>query len=349
MSGEGGPSLGDLVGKWVLLAVHEHPLPKRKMRGASFVCAVCGQVRYSEGHACATCPASTGGTFAVCCPCFASAWTEQEECFLEAKRLEAEERHQATLKAAQWRSDAAAATGAASSVGAEGTAPGSGPRRQVAAGGAIDPLAADVLAALPPLLRACVSGDAVTAKDIVDKSDFNNDLDLEATASSGPHQGRTALILAAQFGHKAIVELLLNRDTQTDAVDDLGMTALMHASYNGHTDVVDELLFNGAIVDRVAFCGYTSMLFAASRGHTDAVRRLLAAGASPLARTPKGRNAVVVAAFNGHINVVKVLVQVSGIELDARDDEGYSAVDAAQANHYSTVEAVLVAAGATTV
>jgi ankyrin repeat protein len=202
--------------------------------------------------------------------------------------------------------------------------------------------AADAAAAeLPPLLQACVQGDVYTAKDIVDKSDFMQDLDLEATVSNGPYAGRTAVILAAEAGHKDIVELLLSRDVQREAVDNLGLTALMHAAFNGHTDVVDELLFNGATVDRVAFCGYTAMLLAANRGHAEVVRRLLAAGASPLARTPAGRNAVLVAAFNGHLPTVKVLVHVTGIELDARDDEGYSAVDAACANNHTAVATFL--------
>ncbi|MDZ7879593.1 MAG: hypothetical protein U5L45_18085 [Saprospiraceae bacterium] len=61
---------------------------------------------------------------------------------------------------------------------------------------------------LTPLLHACIVGDGAAAKDIVDKSDFMKDLDLEATASHGPHEGKTALILAAQHGHKLIVELL---------------------------------------------------------------------------------------------------------------------------------------------
>jgi hypothetical protein len=39
------------------------------------------------------------------------------------------------------------------------------------------------------------------------------------------------------------------------------------------------------------------------------------------------------AAFNDHVGVLKQLAVVPGIELDARDDEGYNARDAARANH----------------
>jgi hypothetical protein len=304
----------DVVGAHRVLAVHEHPLPKRKLRGESFVCAVCTRLRYAECHACATC-----SNFFVCVPCFATAWTEQEECYQEALALE---RAAADAQAAK-----RTMLGGSHTIGLT-----SSPSVLVADTAATE---------LPPLLQACVLGDVYTAKDIVDKSDFMQDLDLEATVSHGPHAGRTALILAAQAGHKDIVELLLSRDVQREAVDNLGLTALMHAAHAGHTDVVDELLFNGATVDRVAFCGYTAMLLATNRGHADVVRRLLAAGASPLARTPAGRNAVLVAAFNGHLPTVKVLVDVTGIELDARDDEGYNAVDAACANNHPAVATFL--------
>jgi hypothetical protein len=303
-------SLAGLVGEWTLLALHEHPLPRRRSKGASFVCASCRQLRYDVSHACEKC-----AVFALCPPCFDKARGEQEECYREAEALELRDSAEQAAKRSLWG-------GASTSVG-----PGA------------------AVTGLPPLLHACLVGDFVAAKDIVDKSDFMKDLDLEATMSHGPYQGRTALIFAAEGGHKNIVELLLTRDTQRDAVDNRGLTALMHAAYNGHLDVVDELLFNGAQVDRVAFRGYTAMLLAANRGHGELVRRLLDAGASPLARTPKGRNAVLVAAFNGHVGVLKQLAVVPGIELDARDDEGYNARDAARANHQPAVELALNAIG----
>lgn len=284
---------------YLAIAVHEHPVRPRKARN-SYVCGICRHLRYELVHSCASCPDVT-----YCPACIEAALQEQEACIAEARSLEAERAASEHRKRANWR--------------------------RTEAGGAADD------EGLPPLLSACVIGDFVLAKEIIEKSDFLKDLDLEATTNHGAHAGRTALILAAQHGHKQIVELLLGRDTQREAVDNHGMTPLMHAAYSGFVDVVDELLFAGVIVDRVAFCGYTSMLFAANRGHVEVVRRLLAAGASPLARTPAGRNALIVASFNGHVETVKVLLKVPGMELDASDDEGYSAHDAALANNFANI------------
>jgi ankyrin repeat protein len=295
----------DLDNGWVL-NLHPHVLRATTISG-SFACGSCGQLRYHDVRACTICKQAL-----FCTECYDREYAVQRQCMEQVRVETGKKTDSEKLRRLKYRRPT--------------SSPGGTPSTAV----------------MPPLLQACIGGDASVAKEIVEKREFQNDLDLEAVMPDGPHVGRTAIHLAAQHGHRKIVQLLLSRATQRDAIDNAGMTPLMHAAYNGHASVVDELLFVG--VDRIAFCGYTSMLFAASRGHEEAVRRLMAAGASPVARTPLGRNALIVAAFNGHLDVVKCLVDVGGIELDAHDHEGYSAVDAALASNHLAVAQYVTAA-----
>lgn len=196
---------------------------------------------------------------------------------------------------------------------------------------------------LPLIFSACIRGDLATVKEIIDKSCFSNSLDLEEVCEVGEHKGATLLIVAAQMGMGDIVELVLSRGAVCEAIDTKGMTPLMHAAYSGHGDVVDKLIFAGAIVDKVAICGYTALLLAANRGHTLCVERLLAGGAKRTVRNPSGRTAIIIAALNGHYETVKFLTTVVPRKeiIALRDNEGYTALDAAVATKATAIESLL--------
>ena len=59
----------------------------------------------------------------------------------------------------------------------------------------------------------------------------------------------TALMVASNSGHEAIVEALLCKGAEKDATDSRMWTALMIASHKGHVDVVNALLRRGADVN----------------------------------------------------------------------------------------------------
>ena len=71
-----------------------------------------------------------------------------------------------------------------------------------------------------------------------------------------------------------------------------GQSALLVAAYGGHVDVVEALLAKGAEVDAVDNFGKTPLMGAAEVGHADIVRVLLAAGADVNARAKSGANAL---------------------------------------------------------
>ncbi|KAA0170630.1 hypothetical protein FNF28_01392 [Cafeteria roenbergensis] len=73
-------------------------------------------------------------------------------------------------------------------------------------------------------------------------------LDAGAPVNRKNHanNGVTALIVAAEHGHKDTVELLLDRGADLEATDDDGSTALVFAASGGHKDTVELLLDRGA-------------------------------------------------------------------------------------------------------
>ncbi|POM78898.1 Ankyrin repeat domain containing hypothetical protein 52 [Phytophthora palmivora] len=83
-------------------------------------------------------------------------------------------------------------------------------------------------------------------------------------------KGYTPLMVAAKRGYVEIVQVLLSRGANIEAVNDDGNRALEIASRNGRTAVVQLLLENGAFVDAPNRTrGYTALTTAALRGRTE--------------------------------------------------------------------------------
>jgi ankyrin repeat protein len=88
-----------------------------------------------------------------------------------------------------------------------------------------------------------------------------------------------ALTLAAEEGHKTIVELLLAKGADVNAKDDEDQSALVEAAWRGHKTVVQLLLANGADINTEDWLHRTALTEAAKEGHETIVQLLLAKGA----------------------------------------------------------------------
>lgn len=97
--------------------------------------------------------------------------------------------------------------------------------------------------------------------------------------------GMTALHLAAQEGHVAIVELLLAKEANINSGDPTeGVTPLMIAARAGNTDIVELLLRRGADIDafsEACFYGCSALAQAIGQGHITTATLLLEKGAKP--------------------------------------------------------------------
>ncbi|MFA5306827.1 MAG: ankyrin repeat domain-containing protein [Candidatus Babeliales bacterium] len=137
------------------------------------------------------------------------------------------------------------------------------------------------------------------------------------------------LIAAANSGDSETVARLLKIGVNVNALDPwLSDTALMKASTRGHTEIVRMLLaVDGINVDaQNIWPGNTALMQASYWGHIDIVRILLAAKADVNAKTLSRYTALMKASSKGHAAIVHMLIAVDGINVNAYNDLGNTAL-----------------------
>ena len=179
-------------------------------------------------------------------------------------------------------------------------------------------------------------------------------------------RGRTALILAADKGHKEIVEILLENNADVNAKDNDEWTALILAAENGYEEIVKILLQNNANVNANSdsgvtrypdrppkgHLGVTALLEAVKKDHKQIVETLLHYNASTniKARIWRGcygcrsreiETALITATKKGNISMVKLLVD-HGAYIDAKDHYGRNALDWALINRHYEIFNILI-------
>jgi ankyrin repeat protein len=92
---------------------------------------------------------------------------------------------------------------------------------------------------------------------------------------------RTPLSYAAEYGHEAMVALLLEKGAELDTKDTYGWTPLSYAAGSGHEAVVKLLLEKGAELEIKDTDGWTPLSYAARNGREAVVELLLEKGADP--------------------------------------------------------------------
>jgi ankyrin repeat protein len=106
---------------------------------------------------------------------------------------------------------------------------------------------------------------------------------LASGASPEPRtrlRGLTPLLMAAESGDAALLDLLLKAGAEVNATNDSGTTTLMIAAASGSAEAVRTLLAHGADINaREKTYGQTALFFAADRNRADVVRLLLSKGA----------------------------------------------------------------------
>jgi uncharacterized protein len=172
---------------------------------------------------------------------------------------------------------------------------------------------------------------------------------------------------------KAVEEILDARPELAGTRNDAGLSPVLHALYNGRDDLVQTILdanppldvFDSAATGRTRGLeelleadrglarawspdGFTALHLAAFFGQEDAVRLLVEQGAdvNVVSRNPD----IVVtplhsAAARAHPGIVKLLLE-AGADPNARQPDGFTALDAARHNGDEESAEALVAAGA---
>ena len=148
---------------------------------------------------------------------------------------------------------------------------------------------------------------------------LGTNLDIEARDKDG----RTALLWAAALGKVELTEMLLTRReygiANIGATNDRGKTALHLAAENNHVALVRLLLEYGARLNVRSDGGWTALHNAADRGHVEVASLLLECKAEVNAGTSSGMTALHWAARNGHYDLVLLLLEQEGIKRNCKD------------------------------
>jgi ankyrin repeat protein len=162
----------------------------------------------------------------------------------------------------------------------------------------------------------------------------------------------------ATKGNVEEVKRAIEIGIEIDELGAKGYTALMVAAYYGHRSIVKMLLAAGANPSLLSDddglgVGMTALILAAgsffASNRQEIVKLLIAGGADPNQRGFGGKTAIFAAAIagSGYKDCVETLI-AAGADLDLRDDRGYTALTAvAAAENYQMLN-LLMQAGAST-
>ena len=153
---------------------------------------------------------------------------------------------------------------------------------------------------------AALAGDEATVLAwLIDGGRGNGIFTLEVGDCSGEV---TLLMMAANYGHERMVEMLLRHGAEIDMHSGGShRTALMAAAKQGHELVVVLLLRHKAEVNLRDGDGMSALMLAAVQNHSAIVLRLLQAGADLAMRSPSGLTALDYAESEHQKECVRVL------------------------------------------
>jgi ankyrin repeat protein len=160
---------------------------------------------------------------------------------------------------------------------------------------------------------------------------------------------QTPLHLAIQhfpeFAHK-----LIDKGADLHAINSNGWTILYVASLFGETDIVHRLLLSGADVNICSEGGISPIQNAACNGFVEILDLLVKKGADLESRDKKGRRPLHCASEFGHLQnrfkVIRKLVQVYHVDINARMNDGRTALGLNREKNNSKIVAFLLANGA---
>jgi hypothetical protein len=152
-------------------------------------------------------------------------------------------------------------------------------------------------------------------------------------------KGRTQLHHCAINGLTTSVKRLLSiRNINVNVKDDeYGMTPLHYAAFKGHIEIARLLLQNGAEVNAKSNRGSTPLYCAALNGHVDILHLLVKNGADLEAQNDDGWRALHIAALHGHLPFIQQLISRYHVDINARMNNGETALMLARARFHSTV------------
>ena len=168
------------------------------------------------------------------------------------------------------------------------------------------------------------------------------DVNVEARRADG----KTMLILAAKAHDVLLVRNLIAAGADVDATTGNGATALMFAAIGGDVETQTALLDAGADVNVIGGFDWTALMVASVKGHVPAVRQLLSSGADPNLADIYGWTPLMRAVYERRDRVVEALLERPDVALNAKNDQGATALHLAAVQGDEALTRSLLLAGA---
>ncbi|CAM9820487.1 unnamed protein product [Pylaiella littoralis] len=173
----------------------------------------------------------------------------------------------------------------------------------------------------------------------------------EPTGDDAHRDDVTALMVAAQGGHEAVVRLLVEKGADVRAKDEEGFTPLLNAVKGNFEEVASFLVESGADPNDVytddAGTEHNLLFDSITFGNEEFAELLVSKGASASHRDTAGASVLVHAAHARMPKLVKALLAAgatAGVEVDAASDEGVTALIAAAIKGHSEIVEMLLEA-----
>lgn len=132
---------------------------------------------------------------------------------------------------------------------------------------------------------------------------------------NSPHKKREILFTAVENRNVPAIEGWLAREKDAASwKDDGGMTALMVASQYGHAQVIDMLLDAGADINARDNTGKSAMAHAASMGQQGIVKKLIGLGAET-------EGTYDVARRNGKTQIMQMIDDAASVKMEAKREQ----------------------------
>ncbi|XP_046552936.1 ankyrin repeat domain-containing protein 17-like [Haliotis rubra] len=158
---------------------------------------------------------------------------------------------------------------------------------------------------------ACRGGDIETVKLVLS-------LDVVGINSKGYKTG-TPLMVAAQYGHREVVDLLLRSGANAAYVDFVGDNILIWACEGGDVETVKLVLsLNVVDINSPGWRRRTPVIDAAKHGHRDVVELLVKEGADVTQVDDIGENTLHWACVGGDLETVKLVLSLNIVDINRR-------------------------------
>ena len=162
-------------------------------------------------------------------------------------------------------------------------------------------------------IEACKNTDESKKKDMLNTVD-----DATTRYKDFPKKtdttGNTGLQIASFYNNYDIVELLLNRGADINAINNIKETPLFIACKNGYKNIVELLLNRGADTNIKNYHGDTALMVACLHGNEEIVEILLNKGANVL-QNNGGYTALIYACWKDYEKIVEILLKYCTVDI----------------------------------